>query len=337
MAGVLAKASSELLPIYLFVGTDHLKRTALVKRMQQRVGELGDLEFNQTSFSAQGLDGADAVLAACTTLPFLSEKRLVLVKDIEAAGKELLAALAGYVESPAATTVLVLIGDKLNKTTKLYKSMSAKYPKGIVACEEKTKRNEVEAFIRQQVASAGLSIETNAITRMRELVGTSTVAINSELTKLSAYVAGQQRNGITMQDVDAMVTRREQPKPWDLTDPLSRRNAKRSLEVLSQMEDRDKPLGLLAMCVKRMRELLVAKSLENRPDSPPLHKVLGGNPYAYRNHLEFSRNFTEEELVGILDKAADCEQMMKTGYDPQICFEMWIVGVCTGVWATRQA
>lgn len=331
----MAKASTELLPVYLFIGTDHLKTTALVKRMQERVGELGDLELNQTTFSAQDIESPEAVLAACSTLPFLSDKRLVMVKDMEAAGKELLAALAGYVEKPAPTTVLLLIGDKLSKTTKLYKKMTAEFPKAIVSCEEKTKKNEVDDFVRKQASSAGASIDADAVTRLRELVGTSTVAINSEISKLAGYIASQRRSCITKQDVDAMVARREQPKPWDLTDPLSRRNVRRTLEVLSQMDDRDKPLGLMAMCVKRMRELLVTKSLEMRPGSPPLHKVFGGNPYAYRNHPEFSRNFTEEELIGILDKAADCEEMMKTGYDPSRCFEMWLAGVCTGVWATR--
>ncbi len=328
-----AKASAELLPVYLFVGNDHLKREALVKRMQERVGELGDLTLNQASFSAQDVETPESILAACTTLPFLSEKRLVIVKDIEFANKDLLTVLADYLDNPSTTTVLVMIGDKLSKATKLYKKLSANFPKAIVLCEEKTKKNDIEGFIKSQVASAGVSIDIDAITRLRELVGTSSVAINSEISKLVGYITSNQRSCITMQDVNAMVTRREQPKPWDLTDPLSRRNVKRVLDVLSQMEDRDKPLGLMTMCTKRMRELLVAKSLEMRPGSPSVAEVLGGNPYAYRNHLQFSRNFTEEELIMILNKAADCEEMMKTGYDPTYCFEMWLIGVCTGVWA----
>ena len=38
----MAESSKSLLPVYLFIGDDKLKRDALVARMRQRVSELGD-------------------------------------------------------------------------------------------------------------------------------------------------------------------------------------------------------------------------------------------------------------------------------------------------------
>lgn len=321
----------------MFIGDDPLKREAMLKRISDRIAALGDISLNKTTFSAPEVESPEQVLAACTTLPFLSERRLVVVKEIEAADKALLDALARYVQSPAQTTTLVVAGEKLAKTTRLYKNATAAYPKSFIACDQKTRRNDVEDYIRKVAASMQVSMEQGAVSRLRELVGNSTVALDSEIRKLAGYAASQQRSIITRQDVDAMVQRREQPKPWDLTDPLSRRDVGRCLAVLSRMDDRDKPLGLMAQCVKRMRELLVTKALDARPGPmPSLAKVFGGrSDYAYRNHLEYSRNFTEEELIDILDKAADYEELMKTGYDPGTCFEMWIIGTCTGSWAAR--
>ena len=322
----------------MFIGDDPLKREAMLERISDRVGKLGDITLNKTTFSAPEVESPEAVLAACTTLPFLSERRLVVVKEVESADKILLDALARYVGSPAETTTLVLSGEKLGKSTKLYRNAVAAYPKSYVACDQKTRRGDVEEYIRKVAASMRISMDQAAVSRLRQLVGNSTVALDSEVRKLAGYVVSQQRTCITVEDVDAMVSRREQPKPWDLTDPLSCRDVKRCLSVLSRMEDRDKPLGLMAQCVKRMRELLVVKSLDARPGPmPSLSRQFGGrSDYAYRNHLEYSRNFTEEELIDILDKAADYEEMMKSGYDSGLCFEMWIIGTCTGNWASRQ-
>ena len=324
--------SKELLPIYLFLGEDKLKREALLQRMQQRVSAMGDLSLNQNTFEAGQIEPPDAVAAACNTVPFLSDMRLVVVKNCEELKKPVLDSLAEYAKNPMSSTVLVLTGTKLNKQVKLYKTVKEKYPKGIVECELKKKRSDIEQFIRKICQSAGVQIEGPAASLMFERLGNSTVAIDTELKKLIGYVSALGRNTITLEDAEKMVTRMQAPKPWDFTAALSARDTNKCMSLIQQMSDQE-PLGLLIMSTKRIRELLVTKSLDARPFSPPVEQVLGGKDWLYRNHHQWACNFSEDELISIMSKASVCEMKMKSGYDPQICFDMWVLGVCTGVWA----
>ena len=53
------------------------------------------------------------ILAAANTLPFMSEKRLVVVRDVDRMPTAALGALADYAADPSEQTVLVLVARKI--------------------------------------------------------------------------------------------------------------------------------------------------------------------------------------------------------------------------------
>ena len=329
----MADSSKALLPVYLFIGDDNLKRDALLTRMKQRVGELGDIELNLSTFEAVAVESPDVVVAACNTMPFLSEKRLVVVKDIDLAkGNALSKALAEYIASPMESTILVITGGELKKSTALYKSADKHFPKAIIPCDSKKKRGEVVELARKMMATIGINMEYDAASRLVDLAGTSTVALDAEVRKLRDYVLAQGRTFVTVQDIDAMVTKTQEPKPWDITDALSRRDARACLKLYSELKD-PTPYGTMTLCIKRIRELIVVKSLHHRPGGGTITDVLGGKDWMYRNHEKYAAGFTEDELITALDQAAECDRRMKTGADPEVIFPLWLVGVCTGHYA----
>ncbi|MGI6216076.1 MAG: DNA polymerase III subunit delta [Coriobacteriales bacterium] len=327
--------SKALLPVYLFIGEDSLKRKALLKRMQERVAEKGDLALNQTNFDAQEVDPPGEVVAACNTVPFLSDMRLVVVDNIGHAKKDLLDSICDYLDAPTDSTVLVMTGNSLAKNTKLYKKVHKLYPKAYISCDLKKRRSDIADFVRRLVKSANAEIEPDAVDAMVDMVGNSTVALNSEVKKLCDYLAAQGRDTITLEDVESMVTRISSPKPWDLTAALGERDAGKCMKLLEIMGDQAE-LGLLTMCEKRIRELIVTKAMDSRPVRAPLEEVLGGSSFMYRNHYRYAARFKQDELEEALDRAAQCEMEIKRGADPKLSLEMWILGVCTGKWATGE-
>ena len=67
-----------LIPAYLIVGEDALKRSTVLRRLRERLAQYGDLSFNSDTFDGETALGAD-IVSACNTMPFASEKRLVYV------------------------------------------------------------------------------------------------------------------------------------------------------------------------------------------------------------------------------------------------------------------
>ncbi len=331
-----AKADpAPLLPVYLFVGEDRLKRDALLSRMEERIGKLGDISLNETVFNGSDIDAPDEVAAACATFPFLSEKRLVVVKEIDRASKAVQESICAYLESPSETTVLVMVGDKLAKNTRLYKAISKIDPKAVIACDLKTRRNEVRDFAVKLAASLGMGLDQRAAEELIDRVGKSTVAMDTEIKKLAAYARSQGRDSISPADVAELVAKPEPPKPWDMVDAMASRDMPRCLKILSEADEQF-PFGALRMCVQRIEELITVKALRTRPGSQSLANVLGGPDWKYKKHAEQASRFSEAELLRALSEAAECELRMKTGSDRQISFEIWLAGVCTGSWPSPE-
>ncbi len=52
---------NSLLPVYLVIGEDELKRETVIRRLHARLEKMGDLSFNSETFSAATCTGEDIV------------------------------------------------------------------------------------------------------------------------------------------------------------------------------------------------------------------------------------------------------------------------------------
>lgn len=312
-------------PVYLIVGEDELKRETAQKRLVSRFEQLGDIDFNMEVISGEK-SSAEEVIAACNTMPFASSLRLVILKDVEKLSKEELSRIVGYCAAPCETTVLCLIARKLAKNTVLYKALSKGYPKSIIDCAPKSRR-ELPELVCKMALSHGVSIDHSAAELLIQHVGESTVRLDSELNKMAIALGG---NAIIREsDIKTMVTRSAELKIWDLTDALSARDVKRVEEVLMYLGTTQSPFGLLALSVTRIRDLIAAKALEARGQGASLASVLGRPDWQVRNYRVWARNFTDRELREALHDAAVVEKKMKSGGDQNLALEMWLLSICS--------
>lgn len=314
-------ADNGLITAYLMVGTDELKREFLVNRLTERVAKLGDIDFNKESFLGSAAD-ADEVIAACNMLPFMSEKRLVVVKDLDKANKALTEALVAYLADPNETTVLACTATKLAKNTRIYKAFAKVDKKAVVSCEPKSKR-DLPAQVRNFALSHKVTITPQAAQLLVDMVGESTVHLDTEIKKMAAALgAGAE---ITVQHVEQYVTRTVEVKPWEFVDALADRNAAQAMVLFNRIGD-DSPFGLLTMSVNRLRELLICKEVGG---GFALAAALGMPDWRVRNHSRWASRFSQAELEHALISAADTELAMKTGADKVSAFVTWTLGVCT--------
>ena len=323
----MAQTEKPLSPVYLFNGEDILKQETLLKRLTQRIEELGDISFNSVTFQAATVKAPDELLDACYTLPFNSPVRMVTVKDVDKLAKPVLDALAVYVQDPSESTILVLIAQKLAATTKLFKALKQSDPKAIVDCSPK-KRSELPTLVRSMAVSHGVTVSADAAAQLIDRVGTSTVSLNNELQKLASYVLATGRDTVSRQDVIAVVARVAEVKPWDLADALTARESILSLKLVSRMSGQT-PISLLSICVARLRDILSIKALKRRGVTD-IAAYLGQPEWRLRNQIKSSSGFSRQELIMFLADAADLEKQMKSGGEADMLFEKWLISVCDG-------
>ena len=325
-ANTSTSASQALCPAYLVVGEDELKRQTVVERLRKRVADGGDLEFNHDVFDAEEADVAQ-IVGACNTMPFMSDMRLVEVSNAQKLRKADAEALIAYLGNPSPTSVLCLVADKLAKNTRLYKAVAATGKKSVIPCDPK-KRVEMPAMVRQMAVTHGVTFTDRAAQKLLELVGENTVKLDAEIRKIA--LAHNSRDAVSPADVESMVVRVAEPKPWDLVDAMAERNLSRCLELLGFMENAS-PFSLLAQCVKRVRELMCARALLDRGEEGNIPAALGLNgkrAWLAKSYVANARRFSAVELRRAVIAARDTELAMKSGTDPRSALVDWLIVVC---------
>ena len=311
-----------LLPAYLIVGEDELKRETVLKRLHKRLEELGDLSLNSEHFSGDTATGEE-IVTACNTIPFASPVRLVEVAHVEKLRKHDTEMLIDYLKAPSESTVLCLIALKLPKGTALYKAVQSIGKQAIIDCAPMDRRQLLQA-LQSMAIGHGASITPSAASTLMDLVGTNTVALDSELKKLALAHRGD--DPINDGEVLALVARTTEVKPWEFVDAFSARNLSRCFSMHEHME-KVSSYALLGICVTRIRELLSTKAIVARGQADQIPTVLGQPAWRVKNHRTWSQRFTSEELIQGLVSARDTEQAMKTGADPDTAFMDWVVSV----------
>lgn len=309
-----------LLPAYLINGEDDLKRETVLKRLQKRMADFGDMDFNCDSFNGEEALGED-IVSACNTMPFASEKRLVVVQAADALKKADAEALVAYLKAPAPTAVLALVSRKLAKNTRLYKAVAAVGKQAVIDCAP-MKKYELPRQVRSMATSHGITLNEASAQRLVDLVGENTVHLDAELKKLALAHTGNQPVGIA--EIEALVTRTAEAKPWEFVDAFAARDIAQCVALLHAM-DSASPYALIGMCATRVRELLTARALAQRGQSgaKALAAYLKVPEWRVKNHMNWARSWTSEELRRALRDARDAEKAMKTGTNPDDAFFEW--------------
>ena len=317
-------ADSNLLSAYLVNGEDELKRETVLKRLRARMDKLGDMDFNSDTFDGADASGSD-IVTACNTMPFASEARLVVVRNADALAKADSEALVEYLGSPSPTTVLALVSRKLAKNTRLYKAVAALGKQAVIDCTPK-KAYELPKVVRGMAVSHGVTLNDTGARRLVELVGENTVHLDAEIKKLALAHSGGQPIGPA--EVEMLVTRSAEVKPWDFTAAFAARDAAACVSLLGKMESVS-PYALIGMCVTRLRELITAHALAARGQggAKALAAHLKQPEWRVKNHPAWARRWSAEELRHALVSAREAERAMKSGAVAEDAFMNWMLSV----------
>ena len=316
------KQEAALLPVYLVVGEDALKRDAVMKRLRARLSAIGDLSFNADEFNGDTATGSD-VAAACNTVPFASPVRLVEVRGTEKLKKADAEELVSYLASPNETTVLALVAEKLAKNTRLYKAVVAHGKTAVIDCAP-LKRYELPKMVRSMAVGHGVTLTEGAAAKLVDLVGEDTVHLDSEIKKIA--LAHRGADAVGEREILDMVTRTAEVKPWEFVDAFAARDTRTCLLYLSRMASVS-PHALLAMCTNRLRELVCARAMADRGNPRGTAAALKVPDWRVKNHAAWARGFTAAQLRRAIISSRDTERAMKSGADPDSAFLDWVLTV----------
>ena len=313
-------AETALLPAYLIVGADELKRTSAVNRMRARLDASGMAAFNLDERDMSKDPQIDDIIASLNTFPMGSDFRLVILENCDRLPKAVSEPIVDYLADPSPTTVCLLTATSLAKSTRLYKAVAKVGAKAVIDCTPK-KAWELPKQVVSMARAHGKTMGLPAAEALVSRAGENTRMLDNELKKLASMVAAPE---ITLADVESHVMRTAEVKPWDFLNAVSARDMDRSLELLALQPDRSE-VRLWSLLVTRIRELIVAKALDARGAGRELAATLGVQAWQVKNHLGWARRYRMDELVDALSGAVDVELALKGSRDGALALRLWVI------------
>jgi DNA polymerase III subunit delta len=176
-------------------------------------------------------DELRAVVDAAQTPPFLTERRVVVVRDIGRYPADALGPLVGYLGDPLPTTELVIVGGgRLPKSlAEALKAAGAE----VVATAAPTRAKDRAGWFDEHIAASGLRVDAAARAFLASWLGEDLGRLAGVLDTLASTFGGQQT--LHVDDIAPFVGQAGAVPPWDLTDAIDRGETANALGVLHRM------------------------------------------------------------------------------------------------------
>jgi DNA polymerase-3 subunit delta len=248
-----ATTTTDHRPAYLVKGPDPSLVAQAAHALVERLVDGGDPSMMVEEFGGPGVDQFDvgAVIDACTTPPFLVDRRVVVVREAGQIGTADAKRLVAYLADPLDTTALVLIAGGGALAQALTKAVGATGE--VVDTSVGKARSQ---WLTDHLRGGPVRLDGPAQGRLGEHLGSDMGRLAGLLDTLAA--AYGQGATVTADDLEPFLGEAGSLAPWDLTDAVDAGRTAPALEVLHRMltAGESHPLVILALLHKHYRQML---------------------------------------------------------------------------------
>lgn len=299
------------MPTFLFHGSDlySLEKKLAFWRSEFEKKHGGDI--NISILDSQNATAND-IFQACASLPFLAEKRLIIVKDFLNEGdqeeKSKMAELT--VKIPDCCILVFRETAPVDRRTSLFKKIQ-KF--GTLMEFPLLTGSKLLGWIQKEVDRRGATIEKEALIHLTEHIPGDLHRLENEIAKLTAFTGGSRP--ITTRDIELLVTVELETSIFRLTDGIGQKNQKVSLDSLHQLIDTGEELHrILYMIMRQFRIITCVKDLaEQGLGRDAITAKLKEHPFVVSNTMSQARNFSIDQLKRAYELLIAMDTKLKSG------------------------
>jgi DNA polymerase-3 subunit delta len=277
----------------------------LLKRRLDRLA--GDFANDYGDFALQRIDAEEAepaaILEAVQSLPFLSSRKMVVVRN-GSASKSISGQIEQIIDSAGDTTDIIFYEPWPDKRSSYFKVLKSK-----TNLEE---FNELDArglskWLAEEAKKQGGSLSLADANYLVERVGANQQQLANELDKLITYEPKNSRANI-----DLLTEKTPQSKVFDLLDAAFAGDKERALELYAdQRAQKVEPQAIMAMIAWQLKLLTLAKLGANK-SSQQIAQDAGLSPYPVMKAQNLARKIDDNKLREMVSEALQIDEMGKT-------------------------
>ena len=313
---------------YIFHGDDDHSIEKTLAGLQAKLGDVSMLDLNTVRFDGRQVTFSE-LRHACDSVPFLTDKRLVIVDDLLHHKPDYLDELLAYLPDLPETTRLVFVESRELPAAHPALKVAAASDNAYVKSFIRPQGGNLERWIRNRVKEAGGQIQPQAAHVLAINVGSELTILDNEIEKLVLYKG---REPIAVEDVTLLCPYVAEASIFDLVDAIGSRHGRSAAQLLhKKLSEGADPFYLFSMVVRQFRLLIQVKELAEAGSSPPeIAKILKIHSFpAGKLHVQ-SKNFTPAQLEQIYRHLLEMDVGVKTGRTDMVtALELLVASVTT--------
>ena len=224
-------------------------------------------DASEVALGREVLEGGEVsvetVVRSAMTLPFMTSRRLVIVRRAQALNAKGAETLTAYARDPNPSTCLLLLADEGLAASRERRSdhwlLGALPPAALVGLPLR-KGRAMEDWLKQRAAAEGLVLTDDAARQLVQWVGEDGARLLGE-TRKAALLGGPENRKVGANEVTAIVGEHRVSDVFELTRAVERRDAALALRTLDRLLATEEPVFILALLTRSVRQALTVRDL----------------------------------------------------------------------------
>lgn len=284
--------NEKLFPCYLVYGEDAGVRYFARRLFEKRITSFAELNVNYF----EGKDDATSIVDVCQGFPFMSDYRLVYVRDFVSNAKQ----IEEYLKTPCPTTILVFESESVGNNLKKIMQTAT-----VVDCSRLDEKF-LSSYVASQVKKAGCQITVSATNLLIEYCNRYICKIDGEIAKLTS-----ETDVIDEQFVREKVSPELEFAIYALSEVITLKDKEKTLSYLDKlMLDGNSPVAILGMLYNHFRKLFYV-GINKTSDT--LSADLNVKEYSLKFAFAQSEKYSPVTLKKICDVIGESDYAFKSG------------------------
>jgi DNA polymerase III subunit delta len=305
---------------YIFCGYDEQLIKESIEILKKNCIESNFKDFNINEFDGNSLDSFEAIINTCETLPFMSNKRMVIIyrcsfldeNNKSSQGTSLYKQFKEYLERTPEHCILVAYFVFGSKRDKLGKKITALGKTSAIVQADRLKDSELIKKVENLFKISGTAIgKTELAAFCAKISGMELETIENEIEKLISYTLGRD---IKKEDIDLMFQKSSDEDIFDLTNFISQRKAVEALDVLNNLFLKGEKGNIILSMVERQLRLLmlIRNGVDEGKNKDEIAKELSINPFRCSIIIKQCLKFNKGQLLRAVELCLASEKKLKS-------------------------
>jgi len=256
-------------------------------------------------------DVVGSAISAASTPPFLSERRVVVLRGCALLGtKEAVAPLVQYLGDPLLTTSLLLVWDLPHESQAKRSAPPKSLMEAVSACggvvEDVGPPKKTAEWVRTRLEAEAIRFDAGAVDLLVRRVGDDPEVLIGFLTTIRGLHKPGDR--LSAADLEDLVVEEGGIPPWDLTDAIEGGDPALAVHALQRMlgPGARHPLQVMAILTGYVANLLALDG-SSVTSADQARSVLGGSPFVAQKAFAQSRRLGSDRVAELVRLVAEAD------------------------------